>query len=569
MIQQQRSAGRVSGGDELVFVALGGLGEIGMNAYLYGLGPEDARRWLMVDCGITFPEGENDPGIDVILPDVRFIEEHRADLAGIVITHAHEDHIGAVIELWPRLRAPVYATPFTAGMLKAKLAEYGNALQIPIHVIPLDSKFAAGPFNVELFSLAHSIPEMSALAIRTPLGTVFHTGDWKLDPTPTIGLPVDAARMQKLGDEGVLALVIDSTNAFREGISPSEADVARSLAEIIKKAPKRIAVTTFSSNVARVKGVAEAAQAAGRRLVVAGRALHRVIDVAVETGYLPKDFRYLDQDQFTYLDRNEIVLMCTGSQGEPRAALARIAEEEHPEISLDKGDIVVFSSRTIPGNEKAVGRIQNGLARAGCDVLTDNEALVHVSGHPRRDELRQMYRWMRPKIVVPMHGEARHLKAQAELAREMGVPTSFTLTDGEVLRIAPDPAVIDDAPVGRLFRDGRLLVPALDGPVRERRKLSIVGVVIVSLVVSRKGTVLCDPQAIIDGVPAEDAEGEDMLDIVLDAVDGTLRSIPEKNRKNPESLAESVRRSVRAAVNDAWGKKPICKVLVNVVDTKG
>ena len=464
MSQQQRSAGRGPGGDELVFLALGGLGEIGMNAYLYGFGPEDARRWLMVDCGITFPEGENDPGIDVILPDVRFIEENRADLAGIVITHAHEDHIGAVIELWPRLRAPVYATPFTAGMLKAKLAEYGNSLQIPIHVIPLDSKFNVGPFDVELFSLAHSIPEMSALAIRTPLGTVFHTGDWKLDPTPTIGAPADAARLQKLGDEGVLALMIDSTNAFREGISPSEADVARSLADIIKKAPRRVAVTTFSSNVARVKAVAEAAQAAGRKLVVAGRALHRVIDVAVDTGYLPQGFRYLDQDQFTYLDRSEIVLLCTGSQGEPRAALARIAEEEHPEISLDKGDLVIFSSRTIPGNEKAVGRIQNGLARNGCDILTDGEALVHVSGHPRRDELRQMYRWMRPKIVVPMHGEARHLKAQAELAREMGVATVFTLTDGEILRVAPDPAVIDDAPVGRLFRDGRLLVPAVDGP---------------------------------------------------------------------------------------------------------
>ena len=334
----------------------------------------------------------------------------------------------------------------------------------------------------------------------------------------------------------MLALVIDSTNAFREGISPSEADVARSLAEIIKKAPRRVAVTTFSSNVARVKAVAEAAQAAGRKLVVAGRALHRVIDVAVDTGYLPAGFRYLDQDQFTYLDRNEIVLMCTGSQGEPRAALARIADEEHPEISLDKGDLVIFSSRTIPGNEKAVGRIQNGLARNGCDVLTDDEALVHVSGHPRRDELRQMYRWMRPKIVVPMHGEARHLKAQAELAREMGVPArSFTLTDGEILRIAPDPAVIDDAPVGRLFRDGRLLVPALDGPVRERRKLSIVGVVIVSLVVSRKGTVLGDPQAIIDGVPAEDAEGDDMLDIVLDAVEGRCARSPRRTARIPKA----------------------------------
>jgi ribonuclease J len=566
MSQQPRSAGRSPGGDELVFLALGGLGEIGMNAYLYGFGPEDARRWLMVDCGITFPEGEYDPGIDVILPDVRFIEENRADLAGIVITHAHEDHIGAVIELWPRLRAPVYATPFSAGMLRSKLAEHGNGLEIPIHVIPLDSKFDVEPFSVELFSLAHSIPEMSALAIRTPLGTVFHTGDWKLDATPTVGAPADAARLAKLGDEGVLALMIDSTNAFREGISPSEADVARSLIDIVKKAPKRVAVTTFSSNVARVKAIADAARAANRQLVVAGRALHRVIAVAVDTGYLPQGFRYLDQDQFTYIDRSDIVLLCTGSQGEPRAALARIAEEEHPEISLDKGDMIIFSSRTIPGNEKAVGRIQNGLARNGCEIVTDGEALVHVSGHPRRDELRQMYRWMRPKIAVPMHGEARHLKAQAELAREMGVKTVFTLTDGEILRLAPEPAVIDDAPVGRLFRDGRLLVSESDGPVRERRKLSIVGVVVVSLVVSRKGALIGEPLAVLDGVPAENAQGDSMLDIVLDAVEGTMRSIPEKHRKNPESLAESVRRSVRAAVNEAWGKKPICKVLVNVVD---
>jgi ribonuclease J len=318
--------------------------------------------------------------------------------------------------------------------------------------------------------------------------------------------------------------------------------------------------------VARVKAIADAARAANRQLVVAGRALHRVIDVAVDTGYLPQGFRYLDQDQFTYIDRSDIVLLCTGSQGEPRAALARIAEEEHPEISLDKGDLVIFSSRTIPGNEKAVGRIQNGLARNGCEILTDGEALVHVSGHPRRDELRQMYRWMRPKIVVPMHGEARHLKAQAELAREMGVKTVFTLTDGEILRLAPDPAVVDDAPVGRLFRDGRLLVSESDGPVRERRKLSIVGVVAVSLVVSRKGALIGEPLAVLDGVPAENAQGDSMLDIVLDSVEGTLRSIPEKHRKNPESLAEAVRRSVRAAVNEAWGKKPICKVMVNVVD---
>ncbi len=559
--------GSGGGRDELVFVGLGGLGEIGMNLYLYGYGPPDARKWLMVDCGITFPEGENDPGIDVILPDVRFIEENRGDLVGILITHAHEDHIGAVIELWPRLKAPVYATPFTAGMLRSKLTEWGGDLQIPINVVKLDSRFKLGPFDVELVTLAHSIPEMSAIALRTPQGLVFHTGDFKLDPTPVIGTPLDENRLKKLGDEGVQALIIDSTNAFREGISPSEQDVAKSLGQIIAKAKGRVAVTTFSSNVARVKAVAEAARAANRQVVVAGRALHRVIEVAIDTGYLPQGFRYLDQDQFRNLQRRDVVLICTGSQGEARAALARIAEEEHPEISLDKGDLVIFSSRTIPGNEKAVGRIQNNLARNGCDVLTDNEALVHVSGHPRREELRRMYGWMRPKVVVPMHGEARHLKAQAELARELGAKTIFTVQDGEIVRLAPDPAVIDDAPVARLFRDGRLLVPEADGPVHARRKLAAVGIVIVSLCMSRRGELLGEPQAVLDGVPAETAEGEDMLDVVLDAIDGTWRSIPGPKRKSADLVSEAIRRAVRAAVAQVWGKKPICKVLVNVIDS--
>jgi ribonuclease J len=566
MIDKRPGSG--GGKDELVFVGLGGLGEIGMNLYLYGYGPPDARKWLMVDCGITFPEGEFDPGIDVILPDVRFIEENRGDLVGILITHAHEDHIGAVIELWPRLKAPVYATPFTAGMLRAKLAEWGGDLQIPINVVQLDSRFKLGPFDAELVTLAHSIPEMSALALRTPQGLVFHTGDFKFDATPVIGTPLDETRLKRLGEEGVQALIIDSTNAFREGASPSEQDVANSLAEIIAKAKTRVAVTTFSSNVARIKAVAEAARAANRQVVVAGRALHRVIEVAVDTGYLPQGFRFLDQDQFKTLQRRDIVLLCTGSQGEQRAALARIAEEEHPEISFDKGDIVIFSSRTIPGNEKAVGRIQNNLARAGCDILTDNEALVHVSGHPRRDELRRMYSLLRPKVVVPMHGETRHLKAQAQLAREQGAETIFTVQDGEIVRLAPDPAVIDDAPVARLFRDGRLLVPEADGPVRARRKLAAVGIVMVSLCLSRRGELMAEPLAELDGVPIETADGEDMLDVVLDAVDGTWRSLPGPGRKSPDLVSEAIRRAVRSAVAQVWGKKPICKVLVNVVDSK-
>ena len=566
MIDKRPGSG--GGRNELVFVGLGGLGEIGMNLYLYGYGPPDARKWLMVDCGITFPEGEFDPGIDVILPDVRFIEENRGDLVGILITHAHEDHIGAVIELWPRLKAPVYATPFTAGMLRAKLAEWGGDLQIPINVVQLDSRFKLGPFDVELVTLAHSIPEMSAVALRTPQGLVFHTGDFKFDATPVIGTPLDETRLKRLGEEGVQALIIDSTNAFREGASPSEQDVAKSLAEIIAKAKTRVAVTTFSSNVARIKAVAEAARAANRQVVVAGRALHRVIEVAVDTGYLPQGFRFLDQDQFKSLPRRDIVLLCTGSQGEQRAALARIAEEEHPEISFDKGDIVIFSSRTIPGNEKGVGRIQNNLARAGCDILTDNEALVHVSGHPRRDELRRMYSLLRPKVVVPMHGEARHLKAQAQLARDQGAETVFTVQDGEIVRLAPDPAVIDDAPVARLFRDGRLLVPEADGPVRARRKLAAVGIVMVSLCLSRRGELMAEPLAELDGVPAETGDGEDMLDVVLDAVDGTWRSLPGPGRKSPDLVSEAVRRAVRSAVAQVWGKKPICKVLVNVIDSK-
>lgn len=570
MPEQKTHRGGPREQDELVFLALGGLGEIGMNAYLYGVGPPDARKWLMVDLGITFPEGDDDPGVDVIFPDLRFIEEEKSALAGIVITHAHEDHVGAVIDLWPRLRVPVYATPFTAGMLKAKLAEFGNRLQIPIREIPLNGRFDVGPFNVEFFEMSHSIPESSALAIRTSLGTVLHTGDWKLDPTPALGGTPDVSRLSALGDEGVLALIGDSTNAMREGRSPSERDVATTLADIVKAAPHRVAVTTFASNVARVKAVADAARASGRQLVIAGRALHRVIEVAIDTGYLPAGFRYVDQQRFGDYKRSDVVCLCTGSQGEPRAAMARIADNEHPDISLDKGDLAVFSSRTIPGNEKAVGWIQNSLVRMGVEVLTDGDALVHVTGHPRRDELRQLYSWIRPRIAVPMHGEARHLKAHAELAREAGVAEVQVVYNGEMVRLAPGPLrIVDDAPVGRLFRDGSLIVPSGEGPVRERRKLAAVGIVIVALVMSRRGELLADPQIALDGVPVEDDEAEPMDEIVLAAVDGTLRSIPKDRRRDPDMVSEAVRRGVRGAVAAAWGKKPIVKVLLSVIEGKG
>jgi ribonuclease J len=560
---QEPRARRIAGAAELVFMALGGIGEIGMNCYLYGLGPPEARQWLMIDLGITFPEGENDPGIDVILPDLRFIEEERASLAGLVLTHAHEDHLGAVAELWPRLRTPIYATPFTAALLKAKLAEFGGRAQPSIKVIALDERFSVGPFQLELIAVAHSIPEPNAIAIRTPLGLVLHTGDWKLDATPVIGSPTDSARLTQLGDQGVTAMICDSTNALREGRSPSELDVAKSLANLIRGAKRRVAVTIFASNVARIRAVADAARSARRHLVVAGRAMHRIIQVAMATGYLPSDFKYQDQEHFSYLESDEVVLLCTGSQGEPRAALARIAEDQHPHVKLSKGDLVIFSSRTIPGNERAVGQIQNRLVDLGCDIIGDGDALVHVTGHPRRDELKEMYGWVRPKIAIPMHGEARHLSEHAKLARAAGVGDVMTIRNGDMVRLAPGPArIVDEAPVGRIFRDGRLLVGSEEGPVRERRALAFAGIVIVSLALSGRGELMAAPEVMLDGVPGADAEGRAMTDIVLDAVESTIDSLAAGRRKDRELVREAVRRAVRAAVEDAWGKRPIAKVLV-------
>ncbi|CCB66100.1 MULTISPECIES: ribonuclease J [unclassified Hyphomicrobium] len=555
--------------DELVFMALGGLGEIGMNVYLYGFGPPRARSWLMVDLGVTFPH-EGEPGADVILPDLRFIVPERKNIAGLVLTHAHEDHIGAVIDLWPSLECPIFATPFTAGMLKTKAGEFGGSVSLPIKEVPLGGRFKAGAFDIELVSLTHSIPEPNGLAIRTPAGLVFHTGDWKLDPTPVVGRPHDAAKLQSLGDEGVLALVGDSTNAMREGRSASEEDVAKTLKKLIADAPRCVAVTLFASNVARVASIAAAAQAAGRSLVVAGRALHRIIEVAIETGYLPPNFTYLDQQRFSDLSRNKVVVLCTGSQGEPRAAIARIAEDEHPDISLDKGDLVIFSSRTIPGNERAVSRVQNALARLGTEIVTDAEALVHVTGHPRRDELRDMYSWLRPKIAVPMHGEARHLREHAKLARACGAEQTFTIVDGEILKLWPEPvSVIDEAPVGRLYRDGNLIVPDVEGPVKARRKLSFVGIAVVAMALSRRGEILSEPGVVLEGIPAADRDGDSMREIVLDAIDGTLRSIPPKRRADHGMVQEAVQRAVRSAINEAWGKKPVVKVLLSVVDGRG
>ena len=554
-----------NGSSELVLVALGGLGEIGMNAYLYGLGPAGARQWLMVDLGLTFPQ-DHEPGVDVVLPDLRFIESQKGSLAGLLLTHAHEDHIGAVLDLWPRLKCPIYATPFTAGMLAAKAVENGNRVKLPINIVKLGGRFNVGPFDLELVTLAHSIPEPSAVAIRTEHGLVFHTGDWKLDKTPLVGDAPDENLLQRLGEEGVDVMICDSTNAMRQGRSPSETEVAASLMEIIKKAKRRVAVTMFASNVARVRAVIDAANAAGRKVVISGRALHRVIQVAKDTGYLPTDMTVLDQQHFGFLEPHDVLAICTGSQGEARAAMARIAEDEHPEISFSKGDTVIFSSRPIPGNEISIARVQNNLARIGCEIVTDADALVHVTGHPRREELKQMYAWMKPKLVVPMHGEMRHMSEHAKLAKEAGVPETQICRNGQMVRLLPRPhGIIDDVPVGRLYRDGKLIVPSVDGPVRDRRRLAFAGIACVAIALDKRGEIAADPEIALDGIPDKTLDGRSMEDMVYDAVEGTLESIPPKRRKDDKLVADAIRRAVRAAIDQAWGKKTIVKVLVCLV----
>ena len=552
---------------ELVFAPLGGFGEIGMNLSIYGFGDKRRRQWIMVDCGVSFASEEHLPGVDLILPDISFLIEERKNILGLILTHAHEDHMGAIMDLWPKLKVPFYATPFSAALFEARRAAEPGVPEIPVNVVQLDGPggghISLGPFEIDFINVSHSIPESNALAIRTPVGTVVHTGDWKIDETPIVGGPTDAAKLKALGDEGVLALIGDSTNAVREGQSPSEADVAKTLAELIRTARRRVAVTTFASHVGRLRAVADAARAADREVVVVGRAMERVVQVARETGYLKgvQDFRGVES--YGYLPPDKVLALCTGSQGEPRAALARIAEGEHPEVTLGRGDRVIFSSRAIPGNEKAVGRVINGLVSQGVEVITDRTHLVHVSGHPRRAELLDMISWVRPKILIPAHGEALHLAEHAALARGAGVPHVLICHNGDLVRLGRDGAeIIDEVPSGRLYKDGSLLVNAESKSVTARRRLSFAGVVSVALALSEKGVLVADPEIELIGIPEIDASGASMAEIARDAVEEAFESMPKQRRRDPDSVAEAVRRAVRGAIGERWNKRPICHVHV-------
>jgi ribonuclease J len=520
--------------NELIFLALGGSGEIGMNVNLYGC----QGKWLMVDCGMTFGEADF-PGIDLVLPDLDFIERRRKDLVGLVLTHGHEDHIGAIPYLAGDLGVPLYATPFTAGLIAHKLEEEGLTGQVQLKIIEPEQLLELGPFRVTPIPLAHSIPESNALLIETELGRVFHTGDWKLDPTPVLGNPTSPERLKEIGDLGIDAMVCDSTNAFLDREAGSEAEVYEGLLKVVGEAPGRVLVTTFASNAARLHTIGRVAEESGRRVAIAGRSIERYLQVARATGYLrdfPETVRY---DEAMRLPRRELLILATGGQGEPRAALGRIAAGNH-EIKLGEGDTVVFSSRQIPGNELAVGRVMNQLAELGVRTVTERQAHVHVSGHPGRPELRKMYEWIRPELLVPVHGERRHLLEQARLARESGIPKALVQVNGDMIRLAPgEPKKIGEERVGRLVLDGDVILPADGSTINERRRLSFQGMIAVSLVLRKDGSLAADPLVRTLGVPVE-ADREDFL---RDA--SVTAAKAAEPRRDEESLRENVRLAVR------------------------
>jgi ribonuclease J len=542
--------------NELVLLPLGGAGEIGMNFNAYGYGAPDDRQWLVVDCGVMFGRETHTPGVDVIMPDIRYLAEQHENVLAIVLTHAHEDHIGAVAQLWPQLRCPIYATAFTARLIEDKLLEAGLGERVRVNIVPLEGQLSIGPFTIDFISITHSIPEPNALAIRTSFGVVVHTGDWKLDPDPLIGTATDSAALNAIGEEGALALVCDSTNALVSGASGSESRVRQSLIDLIGTLSGRVAVTAFASNVARLQSVGEAARKHGRELALVGRSMHRIVAAARASGYLTKFPPTIEPDEAAQLPPRRVLYLCTGSQGEERAALARIAAGEHPSVSLGPGDTVIFSSRIIPGNDIAIFEVQNKLAALGVEVLTERDHFVHVSGHPARDELAQMYRWVRPRIAVPVHGEMRHMTEHARLARSLQVPQAIVLQNGHMLRLAPGRAeIVDETPSGRLHLDGKVLVEEGRGHARARGALGFAGMVAVTIPLDSKGRVAGDPAIILEGIPDE---VHDSVHAALDEAVGRH----DAKRGDEESLKERTRQAIRRAAQAHWGKKPVTRVEV-------
>ncbi|MDB5417676.1 MAG: metallo-beta-lactamase family protein [Phenylobacterium sp.] len=550
--------------DELVFLPLGGSNEIGMNFNLYGFGPAHDRRWIVVDLGVTFGD-QTTPGVELILPDPSYIEAYADRILGIVLTHAHEDHIGAVAWLWPRIKAPIYATPFTAFVLREKLREADLLDAVEITEVPLGGKISLGPFEVELITLTHSIPEPNGLAIKTPLGLILHTGDWKIDPDPLLGGPTDIDMIRRLGDEGVLAMVCDSTNVFVDGRAGSEAEVRATLMPLIAGLKGKVAVACFASNVARMDSVCRAAQAAGRRICLVGRSMRRMSSAAKSVGLMEDLQPFLEESEAGRFPPEKVLYLCTGSQGEARAALARIADGTHPHVALGAGDSCIFSSRVIPGNEIPIRNLQNNLADRGVRLYTERDHPgIHVSGHPCRDELADMYGWARPQIAVPTHGERRHLLEHAAFARDLQVPQQVTPRNGDMVRLAPGRAeIIDEVPSGRLYVDAGVLTPENGEALRERRHAAFNGVVTVSVALDGRGQIVSGPQVRALGLPTdEDYPLEDVLDDLAEEAEKALGRLKGPERELDDAIETALSRAVKKASQRIWGRRPVVETTV-------
>jgi len=548
--------------NELVFLPLGGSNEVGMNLNAYGFGPAHDREWIIVDVGVTFGD-QSTPGVDVIVPDPSFLEGE--NILGIVLTHAHEDHIGALGWLFNRIKAPLYATPFTAFLIREKLRDHNLAEEVELNEIALGGSVHLGPFDVTYVTITHSIAEPNGLAIKTPLGTVLHTGDWKIDDEPVVGDKTDVAAITKLGDEGVLAMVCDSTNVFVEGVAGSEGDVAKQIAALIAPLKGRVAVGCFASNVARMDSVIRAAEAAGRRVALAGRSMHRITAAAKSVGMLSDVAPFLSEEEAKIWPADKILYLCTGSQGESRAALSRVAEGTHPFIKLGQGDHCIFSSRVIPGNELSIARLQDKLADRGVQIYTEKAYPgIHVSGHPCRDELRQMYAWARPKISIPTHGQRRHLIEHGNLAKAIGIEQVVTPRNGDMVRLAPGRAeIIDEVPAGRLFVDGGILVEEQGEALRERRHAASNGMLIVAFALDKRGKIVSDIDIRSVGLPGNDAKPlEEALDDLAERVEDTVRGLKGSALEDEMVVEQAVARTLKKASQKVWGRRPIVETIV-------
>ncbi len=544
--------------EELIFCPLGGSGEIGANMNLYAYGPEDNQKWIIVDMGVTFAD-DSLPGIDLIYPDPGFILDKKDDLLGIVLTHAHEDHIGAVAHIWPKLKCKIYSTPFTAALITEKFKEKKIDISKFLKVVQLNGKINLGPFEIDFITLTHSILEPNGLSIKTPAGVVLHTGDWKIDPNPLIGGEIDKEKIKKIGSQGVIAMICDSTNVFSEGRAGSEADVRESLLQIIESKNKKIIVTSFASNVARMETIFYCAKKTSRNICLVGRSMHRIYKAARQCGYLQNLVEPIDPRDAKKIARNKIIYLCTGSQGEPMGAMNRIINGVHPDVFIEPEDTVIFSSKIIPGNEKKLYKLQNDITKIDAEIITEENAFVHVSGHPNRDDLKDMYNWVKPECIIPVHGEHRHMKEHVTFAKKMQIPKTLLIENGDIIKIHPgEVKIVDKAPSGRMYLDGSIGVGADSQSIRERKNISLNGYLEVTLILSNNGK-FKKPIISYKGIPENDLDDPFVFDME-DEIANICRTFSLKNKNQEKNLIDSIKQNCRRIVKDKTGKKPFTNI---------